>query len=270
MWNTWTAWYDDDAHWTGPVNVLGFTDANGGPDGRDVTRRLLRYLAQHPLTAQRIARKLAVRFVRDDPSQGLVDRLAQVYLDNGTAIRPVLRALVASASSRRRPASRCGPRSDDIVATYRALGVRVQKPDEDNSAANAIMWQSGGLGACPLGWPRPDGMPQHNEAWATPARMMASMRVHYGCRGGWWPDVDIRYRKPAAWAPRLPIRFDALVEHLSQTLLHRRATPALLQACCEAVGASPRERITRDHSVLQWQSARLLTTFLDSPAHYTR
>ena len=37
-----------------------------------------------------------MKFVRDDPPQALVDRLAQVYLDNDTAIRPVLRALVAS------------------------------------------------------------------------------------------------------------------------------------------------------------------------------
>ena len=30
------------------------------------------------------------------------------------------------------------------------------------------------------------------------------------------------------------------------------------------------ETITRDHGVLTWEMTRLLTTFLDSPAHYTR
>ena len=30
------------------------------------------------------------------------------------------------------------------------------------------------------------------------------------------------------------------------------------------------EQITRDHAVIKWEMARLLTTFLDSPAHYTR
>jgi hypothetical protein len=33
---------------------------------------------------------------------------------------------------------------------------------------------------------------------------------------------------------------------------------------------SANEKITRDHGVLKWEMARLLSTFLDSPAHYTR
>lgn len=270
MWDSWAAWYERDAHWTGPVAVLGFRDANGDPDGRAVTRRMLSHLAHHPATAQRLARKLAVAFVRDDPPQALVDRLARVYLDHGTAIRPVLRALVAASEFRASDGHKVRTPVEDVVATYRALGIRVSRPTADDSAANAVLWQCGNLGAYPLAWPRPDGMPQVGEAWATPARMMASMQVHYGLSGGWWPDTDVRYRKPASWAPRLPIRFDALVEHLSQVLLHRSSTPTLLRACCEAVGVSSTERITRDHRVLRWESARLLATFLDSPAHYTR
>lgn len=49
--------------------------------------------ARHPATAARIAHKLAVRLVSDDPPSTLVDRLAQAYVDNGTAIAPVLRVL---------------------------------------------------------------------------------------------------------------------------------------------------------------------------------
>ena len=37
--------------------------------------------------------------------------------------------------------------ADAVVATYRALGVRVEKPTSGNSAANAILWQTTGLGA---------------------------------------------------------------------------------------------------------------------------
>jgi hypothetical protein len=270
LWNTWDVWYDTPSHWTGQVKVLGFNDANAARDGRDVTRRFLRYLARHPLTAQRIARKLAVRFVRDDPSQGLVDRLAQVYLDHGTAIRPVLRALVASAEFQASAGLKIRTPVDDVVATYRALGVRVQKPSSDNSAANAILWQTNGLGASPLGWPRPDGMPQSNQAWATAARLMGSMRVHFSMSGGWWPNVDVRYPGPASRAPDFPIRFDDLVEHLSQTLLHRRSSDTLLQACCQALDVTPGERITREHGVIKWGMPRLLTTFLDSPAFYSR
>ena len=75
--------------------------------------------------------------------------------------------------------------------------------------------------------------------------MMASMQVHFGLSGGWWPNQDIKYRQPTAWAPRLPIRFDQLVDHISQVTLHRTATPTLVRACCEALGV-PRER--EDHA----------------------
>jgi len=270
LWKTWRVWYEPTAHATGPVRVLGFSDPNASQDGQQVTARFLRYLARHPMTAQRLARKLVVRFVRDDPPQALVDRLAQVYLDHGTEIRPVLRALVASAEFKASAGLKVRTPVDDVVASYRALQVRVKRPTGDNSAANAILWQCNGVGANPFGWPRPDGMPQANGAWATPARLMGSMRTHYSMSGGWWPKVDARYRGPASWAPRYPIRFEAFVEHLSQELLHRQASPALVKACCQALGVSARERITRDHAVIRWGMPRLLTTFLDSPAFYTR
>src|SRR5690606_39213187 len=64
---TWRPSYDPGRHATGPVQVLGFRHANADADGRAVTEAYLRYLARHPATARRIARKLAVRFVSDRP-----------------------------------------------------------------------------------------------------------------------------------------------------------------------------------------------------------
>ena len=270
MWRSWRPTYEPDWHWTGPVRVLGFSDPNADRDGRAVTRRLLTYLARHPATAQRVARKLAVKFVRDDPPQALVDRLAQVYLDHDTAIRPMLRALVAAPEFQASGGLKIRTPSEDVVAAYRLLGVRVRPPRAEHSAANAILWQTSSVGALPQAWPRPDGLPAANQAWASPARMMSSMQVHWSLSGGWWPDVDARYRRPAAWAPRYPIRFDRLVDHLSRTLLQRPATPVLLRACCQAVDVRPRERITRDHGLVRWGMPRLLATFLDTPTFYLR
>ncbi len=270
LWNTWQASYQEGSHWTGPVTVLGFSDPNQRPDGRDVAERMLRHLAHHPATAQRIARKLAVKFVSDDPSPALVDRLAQVYLDRGTQIRPVLLALVDSAEFKASAGRKIRNPVEDVLASYRALGVRHSRPTADDSGANAVLWQCTGVGVYPQGWPRPDGLPQTNGAWATPARMLGSMQLHMSLSGGWWPKVDTRYRKPAAWAPRYPIRLDALIDHLSRHILHRKATPALVQACCQAVGLPASERITRDHGLVRWGFPRLLTTFLDSPDFYAR
>ena len=68
------------------------------------------------------------------------------------------------------------------------------------------------------------------------------MQVHFGCRAAGGPTKGIKYRKPEAWAPRLPIRFDQLVDHISQGILHRKATPTLVRACCEAHRATRQTR----------------------------
>ena len=80
----------------------------------------LRYLARHPATARRLARKLALRYVSDTPSTALVDHLAQVYLDHETAIVPVLRALVAHPEFVAAVGQKVRTPADDVVATWRA------------------------------------------------------------------------------------------------------------------------------------------------------
>jgi hypothetical protein len=274
LWDTWEPTYDAGAHWTGPVTVMGFSDPNAAADGRDLTRRYLTYLARHPDTAKRIARKLARKFVRDDPPQSLVDQLARVYLANDTAIKPVLRALVASPAFAGAPGLKVKDPVEDVVSTYRVLQARLHRPPETDAgeefAANAMLWQASNLGALPLAWPRPDGQPSDNDSWSSPARMIASLDLHYVLSGGWWPDTGITYRAPAKWLPKPSVRFDVLVDHLSQQLLGRRSTSTLLKACCEAVALTPGTRITADHGLVKWEFPRLLTTFLDSPAHLTR
>ena len=59
-------------------------------------RELLHMLAMRPATAQFISRKLAMRFVSDDPPQALVDRMAKSYLASGGDIPTVLTTLFHS------------------------------------------------------------------------------------------------------------------------------------------------------------------------------
>lgn len=276
LWDTWEATYSPQAHWTGQVRILDFRSANLDPDGRGAVEDYLRYLARHPATAQRIAHKLCVKFVRDDPPASLVDSLAAVYLRNGTAIRPVLQALVASSAFARSAGAKVRDPSEEIVATYRALQVSVTDPPDGESshAAHAILWQAGAIGALPFDWPRPDGAPMDNQAWSSPARLLASMETHWGMAGRWWPSEGISYRSPLSWLPRRRLRFDLLVDHLSQQLLGRHATASLLRACVEVCPADwrvvPSTMITADHALVRWGFHRVLVTILDSPTHFTR
>jgi hypothetical protein len=270
LWNTWVASYEPAAHWTGAVKVLGFTSANTATDGRAVTKAYLDYLAHHPSTAKRIARKLAVHFVSDTPSTALVNHLATVYLANGTAIAPVLKALVASTEFLASAGRKTRTPEEDVIATYRALGVRIARPAKDESAANAILWQANEIGLTPFGWPRPDGRPDTADAWTSVSRMLGSFDVHYMMAGGWWPSVGAAYRKPASWLPRTALRFDRFVDHLSRSILGRPATPLLLKVASQATGVAAAATITSKHDLIRWNMPRLLTVFLDNPQHIGR
>ncbi|MCX6399910.1 MAG: DUF1800 domain-containing protein [Propionibacteriales bacterium] len=273
LWSDWAFSYDPTKHWTGPVKVMDFEHANSDPDGRAVLTAYLRHLAHHPATARRIALKLARRFVSDDPSDALVTKLAQVYLDNDTAIRPVLKALVATTSFKTSAGQKVRTPPEDVVATWRALGVRFSaapRSSGDSSGANAILWQSDSIGLRPFGWQRPDGRPDTAEAWGSTSRFLASLDIHFTMAGGWWPEVGTDYRTAASWLPQSRIRFDELVDHLSRCLHGRGSTALLLQVACEATGCKPATVITSTHAIVRWEWARLLTVFLDSPTHMTR
>jgi hypothetical protein len=70
--------------------------------------------------------------------------------------------------------------------------------------------------------------------------------------------------------PKLPMRLDELIDHLSQQLLHQHASPVLVKACCRAVGYDRDEKITRTHPVRAFGIQPLLTTILDSPDFFLR
>jgi uncharacterized protein (DUF1800 family) len=270
MWSTWRSSYDPASHWTGAVRVLDFTRANADADGRAVTEAYLTYLAGHPRTAERIARKLAVRFVSDHPSPALVAHLAQVFLDNGTEIKPMLRALVASDEFKAAAGSKARTPTDDVVATHRVLGTEIARPAGAGSTANSILWQTSAIGQKPFDWARPDGQPEDNLSWSSASRLLASFDIHYSMAGGWWPKTDIAYRTRASWMPAATVRFDVLVDHLSTQVLGKPVPDRLLQACCQATGLAAETTITASHSVRTSRFPLLMTTLLDSPDHMHR
>nr|WP_232523056.1 DUF1800 domain-containing protein [Nocardioides sp. MAH-18] len=271
LYNTWAAYYAPQDHWTGPVSVAGFSDPNADADGRDLVRRYLTYLAHHPATARRIATKLARAFVSDSVPASLVDQLAAVYLQNDTAIAPVLRTLVRSAEFRSAIDKKVRDADEDVVATYRVLGVGVKPPRTEASAANQVYWQTALLGLAPFTWPRPDGQPVDNASWSSATRALASMAFHWDMVNGFWPGDSVQFPRKRSWLARgRSMVFRDLVDHLSRLLLHRESTRGLLEACCVAVNAHPDDEVGPGSPVLQSRMPRLVATVLDSPAFYHR
>lgn len=268
LYKSWAPFYSPADHWTGPVRVMGFSDANGAPDGQDLTRRFLSYLAHHPATARRVATKLVEQFVVDEAPEGLVERLAATYLAHDTAIQPVLRELVRSAEFTRAVDAKLRDGDEDVLATYRLLGVDVSPPTSAESAANLINWQVAALGLEPWAWPRPDGQPVDSASWSSSTRAIASMSLHWAMAHAWWPVTDVSYRGPRGWVPRRSMAFRDLVDHLSRLLLHRPSTSALLQACCEAAQLSPTGKVEALSADFAWRWPRVVAAVLDSPAFF--
>jgi len=85
--------FNPNRHEPGTKRVLGKKiKDNGEMEGRE----LLHMLASSPATARFISRKLAVRFVADDPPQALVDHMAKSYMSRGGDIAAVLKTLFRS------------------------------------------------------------------------------------------------------------------------------------------------------------------------------
>ena len=113
--------FDPKKHDPGDKIVLGQTiPENGMNEGMQV----LDMLAHHPNTAKFIAKKLAMRFVGDDPPPALVDRLAQKFLATDGDIRDVLRTLFKSREFWSAKAYRAKVKTpfEFVVSSLRATG----------------------------------------------------------------------------------------------------------------------------------------------------
>lgn len=265
---SWERYYDAGLHTRGAVDVLGFRRANTAGDGSAMTKEYLRHLAHHPATARTVARKLALRFVSDTPSPGLVDHLARVYLRSGTDIAAVLRALVAHKEFQGAAGKKVRTPADDLVQTARVLGVQAKRPRSAKSFAIAIAWVTGAETL--FSWPRPDGAPERNDAWASASRMLGSFRMHWNLAGGWWPREDVAYRRPASWLPQRRIRFDQYVDHLCRMMHGRGSSRRMLEAAVEATRCRPADVVTASHPLGGWLFIRLVAVLLDSPEHMSR
>jgi len=85
--------YDARMHEPGPKFVLGHQIK---PKGADEGKEVLHMLATSPKTAHFISLKLAQRFVSDDPSPELVDRMAKTFEKKKGDIREVLSTMFHS------------------------------------------------------------------------------------------------------------------------------------------------------------------------------
>ena len=150
--------FDPERHDTGTKTWLGHTIA---PSGQSEGEFALDVLARHPATAKHIAFKLARRFVADDPSPVLVDRLARRFLDTDGDLRAVMQALVESPEFR-------DPRPAKFKSPYQYVMSSVRASGIVTSNIKPLMAVLAQLGQPLYGCQTPDGFHDTEADWLNP------------------------------------------------------------------------------------------------------
>jgi uncharacterized protein (DUF1800 family) len=160
--------YNDRVHDKGEKIVLGVKIPAGG--GQDDAERVLDILARHPATARFISKKLAQRFVDDDPPQKLIERMAKTFRDKNGDIREVMKTMLESDEFFAQSAYRAKIKTpfEMIVSAVRATGAQVD-------FAFPLARQIADLGEPLYRKLEPTGYSDANSEWVNSAALLARM-----------------------------------------------------------------------------------------------
>jgi uncharacterized protein (DUF1800 family) len=258
--------YEPDDHYVGEVSVMDFKHPNTAADGRPVVAAYLDHLARHPATAKRLARRLCLRFVSDEPSDDIVTAVAQAYRSSDTDIRATLRALVRHPEFAASAGKKVRTPIEDVVGCARVLDMRPVGAGEEDAFARHVVWMSGSVGQLQFDWPRPDGFPETSSTWTSPARMVRSWNIHYALAGNWWGAKDVAIPARADLMPTTwPLTLGELVDHQSRMLLGRPATAALRDGVAAALNQSDTRKLSKASDVSDWTWTVLRGAVLNTP-----
>ncbi len=160
--------YNDRVHDKGEKTVLGVKIPAGG--GQDDAEKVLDILARHPATARFISKKLAQRFVADDPPQKLIDKMAKTFRDKNGDIREVMKTMLTSDEFFSQAAYRAKVKTpfEMIVSAVRATGAQVD-------FAFPLARQIADLGEPLYRKLEPTGYSDVNSEWVNSAALLARM-----------------------------------------------------------------------------------------------
>jgi uncharacterized protein (DUF1800 family) len=193
--------------------ILGHTlpAMRGEQDGIDV----IDILARHPSTATFISKKLAQRFVADDPPPALVSRMAATFSATDGDLRAVLQTLFRSPEFLSEGAWQAKMKSplEMVVSSVRAMNA-------DVTDTFALAQRVADLGEPLYGKLEPTGYSNTGDAWASTAGIMGRINFAGALSAGQVAGVKVdssrfNFKDPAS---------------VARTLLSTAASPATLAA----------------------------------------
>jgi uncharacterized protein (DUF1800 family) len=161
-------YYNDKVHDKGQKIVLGVVIPAGG--GREDGEKVLDILVNHPSTARFVARRLAQRFVADDPPPELVDRMAKTFTKTHGDIREVMKTMLESKEFFSQGAYRAKVKTplEVIASAVRATGAEVDY-------AFPLAQRIGQLGEPLYRKVEPTGYSNLNAEWVSSASLLGRM-----------------------------------------------------------------------------------------------
>ncbi|MGZ4817579.1 MAG: DUF1800 family protein [Terriglobales bacterium] len=174
--------FNERMHEPGTKFVLGH---NIKEHGEDEGKEMLKLLAHHPSTAHFISKKLAMRFVSDNPPEALVNRMAETFLKSDGDIRQVLRTMFQSPEFWAPEAFRAKVKTplEFLVSAVRASGA-------DISNAMPLVQTLNQMGMPLYGAQPPTGYSMKAETWVNSSALLNRMNFALRFTSGRMPGMS--------------------------------------------------------------------------------
>jgi uncharacterized protein (DUF1800 family) len=174
--------FNERMHEPGTKFVLGH---NIKEHGEDEGKEMLKLLAHHPSTAHFISKKLATRFVSDNPPEALVNRMAETFLKSDGDIRQVLRTMFQSPEFWAPEAFRAKVKTplEFLVSAVRASGA-------DIANAMPLVQTLNQMGMPLYGAQPPTGYSMKAETWVNSSALLNRMNFALRFTSGRMPGMS--------------------------------------------------------------------------------
>jgi uncharacterized protein (DUF1800 family) len=160
--------------------------------GEKEGRELLHMLAIRPATAQFICRKLAIRFVSDDPPKALVDQMAKTFLSSDGDISAVLKTLFHSPEFWSTSTYRAKVKTplEFVVSAVRASNADIEnlRPIENNLRQ---------MGMPTYGAIAPTGYKWEAADWVSTGALVDRMNFALNLAASRLPNISVEWSSPS-------------------------------------------------------------------------
>ena len=191
--------FDAEMHDAGEKTVLGVKIPAGAGIGDGL--KVLDILAHHPSTARSISRRLAQRFLADDPPASVVEKMAQTFIQTEGDIREVLRTMLTTSEFWSEGAYQTKIKSplEMVVSAVRALEAEVE-------SATGLGFALEDLGQPLYAKGEPTGYANTSEAWVNSTALLARMNFALALAANTTPGVRVDLARLDHTHPPDPLR----------------------------------------------------------------